>query len=158
MRPRKKGSQTRMLRLRATAVVVDPSTSRILLVKHNKSNEWALPGGAILATEEPSRRAAVEVAEETGIIIGEPVFVGRYAGHVSAHQIFVATGQGHPRINTKEIQDATWWDLETPLRLEPHVSAVLAIVRQEVKGKSAVGERNQAIDAASRIPMLTGGS
>ena len=141
-----------MLRSRATAVVIDPSTSRILLVKHSKSNEWALPGGAIRATEEPSRRAAIEVAEETGIIIGEPVFVGRYAGHVSAHQIFVATGQGHPRINTREIQDATWWDLDAPLRLEPHVSAVLAIVKQELhQGR---GEQDAlVVQAIERLPM-----
>ena len=103
----KKQRRNRALRARATAVVVDLSSNRVLLVKHNKSNEWALPGGLIGATEEPSRRAAIEVAEETGIIIGEPVFVGRYAGNVSAHRIFIATRQGHPRINTREIQDAT---------------------------------------------------
>ena len=99
-------------------------------------------------------------AEETGIIIGEPVFVGRYAGNVSANQIFIATGQGHPRINTRRIQDATWWDLEAPLRLQPHVSAVLAIVRQELQGMSASSGHagDQAIAAASNLPVPVNGS
>ena len=154
MPSRKKGRQTRMLRSRATAVVIDPSTDRILLVKHNRSNEWALPGGQPYANEEPGRRAAIEVAEQTGIIIGEPVFAGRHVGHVSAHQIFVATGQRHPRINTRKIQDATWWDLETPLRLEPHVSAVLAIVRQELR-QGRGGQDAQVVQAAERLPMPT---
>ena len=148
----KKQRRNRTLRARATAVVVDPSSNRVLLVKHNKSNEWALPGGLIGATEEPSRRAAIEVAEETGIIIGEPVFVGRYAGNVSAHQIFIATGQGHPRINTREIQDATWWDLDAPLRLEPHVSAILAIVKQELRqGRSE--QDALVVQAVERLPI-----
>ena len=157
---RKKQQRSRLLPLRATAVVVDPSSSRILLVKHNNSNEWALPGGRPTAVEEPGQRAALAVAEETGIIIGEPVFAGRYAGNVSAHQIFVATGLGHPRVNTRRIQDATWWDLETPLRLQSHVSAVLAIVRQELRGLSASGGHggDQAIVAASNLPVPVNGS
>ena len=126
-----------MLYSRATAVVVDPFTLRVLLVKHNHENQWSLPGGRIIATEEPSRRAVIEVAEETGILTDEPVFAGRYAGTRAAHQIFVATGQGQPRIDTREIQDATWWDLETPLRTQQHVSAILAIVKQELLRKQA---------------------
>ena len=149
---KKKQQGNRLIPLRATAVVIDPSSNQVLLVKHNKSNEWALPGGRPYANEEPSRRAAVEVAQQTGIIIGEPLFVGRHVGHVSAHQIFVATGQGHPQIGTRKIQDATWWDLDTPLRLEPHVSAVLAIVRQELSGGR--GEQDAVvIQAAERLPV-----
>ena len=156
---RKKQQRSRLLPVRATAVVVDPSSNRILLVKHNNSNEWALPGGRPNAVEEPGRVAATAVAEQTGIIISEPVFVGRYAGNVSANQIFIATGQGHPRINTHRIQDATWWDLEAPLRLQPHVSAVLAIVRQELRGMNAPGNNagDQAVIAASNLPVPVNG-
>ena len=152
--PRKNQQRNPMRRVRATAVVVDPSTNRILLVKHNNSNQWALPGGRPNAVDEPGRVAAVAVTEQTGIIISDPVFVGRYAGNVSAHQIFVAAGNGHPRVNTRRIQDATWWDLDTPLRLQPHVSAVLAIVRQELKGRNAPEDGSQAIAAAGSLPAL----
>ena len=142
----------RMLYSRATAVVIDPSTLKVLLVKHNRENQWSLPGGRITATEEPSRRAVIEVAEETGILIDEPVFAGRYAGTRAAHEIFVATGQGQPRINTREIQDATWWDLETPLRTQQHVSAILAIVKQELRKKQADHD-NPIGEAIERLPM-----
>ena len=149
---RKKQQGNRTLRSRATAVVIDPSTNRVLLVKHSKSNQWALPGGQPYANEEPGRRVAIEVAQQTGVIIGEPVFVGRHVGHVSAHQIFIATGQGDPRIGTSKIQDATWWDLDTPLRLEPHVSAILAIVRQELPRR--LGEQDAlVVQAIERLPM-----
>ena len=147
-----KSRRSRTLYARATAVVVDPSTSRVLLVKHNRENQWSLPGGRINAAEEPSRRAVIEVAEETGILIDEPIFVGRYAGTRAAHEIFVATGQGQPRINTREIQDATWWDLETPLRTQQHVSAILALVKQELRQKRA--DQNDPIDEAiERLPV-----
>ena len=93
-----------------TAVVVNPDG--ILLVKHNKQNEWALPGGRLMAAEEPSRRAVLEVAEETGIIVADPVHMGRYAGTVASHEIFLAKGEGTPRPNRRELQDAIWSDLK----------------------------------------------
>ena len=59
------------LYLRATAVVASPAG--VLLVKHNRQDDWSLPGGRVVAAEDPSRRAVLEVAEETGIIIADPV-------------------------------------------------------------------------------------
>ena len=91
----RRNQRPRMLYSRATAVVVNQN--RVLLVKHNRENEWALPGGQVMAGEEPSRRAVLEVAEETGIIIADPQYVGRYAGTVASHNIYLAEGAGEPR-------------------------------------------------------------
>ena len=44
----------------------------VLLVKHNGQNEWSLPGGRMVAGEDPARRAVLEVAEETGLHIAQP--------------------------------------------------------------------------------------
>ena len=85
-------------------------------------------------------------------MIDEPVFVGRYAGSVASHQIYVATGQGEPRINTREIQDATWWDMEQPLRVQQHVSAILAIVKRELR-KEHDGQDAPLVDAVERLPV-----
>ena len=63
-RNRPNQSPRRMLYMRATAVVASPAG--ILLVKHNRQNDWSLPGGRMVAAENPSRRATLEVAEETG--------------------------------------------------------------------------------------------
>ena len=49
------------LYMRATAVVVNRG-NEVLLVKHNGQNEWSLPGGRVVAGEDPARRAVLEVA------------------------------------------------------------------------------------------------
>ena len=102
------------LYLCATAVVASPAG--VLLVKHNRQDDWSLPGGRVVAAEDPSRRAVLEVAEETGIIIADPVYMGRYAGTVASHEIFLANGEGTPRPNRRELQDAKWWDLRKAAR------------------------------------------
>ena len=112
---------------RATVVVVNQE-GHVLLVKHNRQHEWALPGGQLLAAEEPSRRAVLEVAEETGLSIREPTFVERYAGSVASHEVFLASAQGTPVPNRREIADAIWWDRKARLDVQQHVSAILAIV------------------------------
>ena len=124
-RPNQSPRQT--LYLRATAVVASPAG--ILLVKHNRQDDWSLPGGRVVAAEDPSRRAVLEVAEETGIIIADPVHMGRYAGTVASHEIFLANGDGTPRPNRRELRDAKWWDPRVPMDVQQHVSAILAIVR-----------------------------
>ena len=115
------------LYFRATAVVASPAG--ILLVKHNRQDDWSLPGGRVVAAEDPGRRAVLEVAEETGIIIANLVHMGRYAGTVASHEIFLANGDGTPRPNRRELQDAKWWDPRIPMDVQQHVNAILAIVR-----------------------------
>ena len=139
MNPQNRGNQRRSsqsnrrrsLYVRATAVVV--KEGKILLVKHNGENQWALPGGRVTATEEPSLRAVLEVAEETGLLIDNPFFVGRYAGTVAAHQIFLAQGDGDPKPNRRELQDVCWWDGKASLDVQQHVNAIMAIVRNWLK-------------------------
>ena len=104
--PTRNPERPRMLYSRATGVVVSPGG--ILLVKHNRQNEWALPGGRIVAGEDPAHRIVLEIAEETGLIIANPVFMGRYAGTVASHQIFMAEAEGALRPNRRELQDAMW--------------------------------------------------
>ena len=87
----KRPQKPKMLYSRATVVVINPEGC-VLLVKHNRQREWALPGGQIRAAEEPSHRAKLEVAEETGLVIDVPEFAGRYAGSVAAHRDILCQG------------------------------------------------------------------
>ena len=115
--------------VRATAVVFN-SDNEVLLVKHNRQNEWALPGGMVNAAEDPMMRAVVEVAEETGLQVANATHVGRYAGNVASHEVFIAQADRvEPRPNPQEIQDAMWWDGRRPIRTQAHVDAILAIAR-----------------------------
>ena len=124
-----KGNRAGSRYMRATAVVLNPA-GEVLLVKHNRENQWALPGGKISGAEDPSQRAIVEVAEETGLHITAPQHVGRYAGNVATHEIFLAqVAGGEPRPNPTEVQDAIWWDGQRQLRTQTHVDAILALAR-----------------------------
>ena len=110
-----------------------PRGNEVLLVKHNGQNEWSLPGGRVVAGEDPARRAVLEVAEETGLHIAQPRHVGRYAGTVAAHEVYLGQSSGRPRANHREIQDAIWWDKIRPLQVQQHVSAILATVGNSIE-------------------------
>ena len=113
-------------------MVVENDRKEILLVKHNRESKWALPGGHIERWDSsPRQRAAIEVAEETGIIVENVQAAGRYAGKVAVHHIFTAEGTGRPRLDRKELQAARWWNGRDRLPLQPHVSIILAIVRNK---------------------------
>ncbi len=121
------GRRRNMLYMRATAAVFN-SRAEVLLVKHNRQNEWALPGGRMVAGEDPARRAVLEVAEETGLSMTQVQHAGRYAGTVAAHEIYTGQAEGEPRPNYREVQDVIWWDRVRPMRIQQHVSAILALV------------------------------
>lgn len=111
---------------RATAVVLN-NKSEVLLVRHKRQNEWALPGGQVKAGEDPASRVVIEVAEETGILIKQPKFIGRHAGSVASHEIYLARSEGVPRPDNSEIQEVLWWDGTPSIRVQRHVDAILAI-------------------------------
>jgi 8-oxo-dGTP pyrophosphatase MutT (NUDIX family) len=52
----------------ASAIVLDDTGQRVLLVHHNKLQRWLYPGGHVDANEDPAQAALREVREETGII------------------------------------------------------------------------------------------
>jgi len=58
----------------ASTYIIDPSTKKILLVKHKKFGKWVQPGGHIEHGEIPEEAAVREAYEETGLkvkIIGD---------------------------------------------------------------------------------------
>ena len=73
-------------------------------------------------------------------MIADPVHMGRYAGTVASHEIYLAYAEGTPRPNRRELQDAKWWDLRTPIDVQQHVSAILAIARMGLQRQGTAGE------------------
>ena len=112
---------------RATVVVLNDD-GHILIVKYIKENSWALPGGRIMVGEDPARRAALDIAEETSLQVHSLQRAGFYTGRVAVHDVFVAKASGTPRPNRRELQDAVWWD-GRDLDTQTHVAAILAVVR-----------------------------
>ena len=122
-----RGGRPKSRYMRVT-VVVRNEAGETLLVKHNRQDDWALPGGRAVAGEDPALRARLEVAEEVGLTIGEPRHAGRYVGAHAVHRVYVAEASGEPRPHRSELQDAVWWDGVRPLDTQPHVGAILALV------------------------------
>lgn len=60
----------------ASAIVFDDH-QRVLLVHHNKLQQWLYPGGHIDPNEDPAQAAQREVLEETGLhtqVVCDPLF------------------------------------------------------------------------------------
>ena len=112
---------------RATALVLN-SQGHVLVVRHRGQAEWALPGGQVHAGEDPVRRVVVEVAQETGLGITTPTYMGEYEGTRVAHQIFLAEAEGELHPDLREVEEAAWWNPDTPLGVQPHVDGILEIV------------------------------
>jgi len=53
----------------AAAVFVTDSAGRVLLVKPNYRNDWALPGGYVDQDENPNDAAARELQEELALVV-----------------------------------------------------------------------------------------
>ena len=130
-RPRR-GRRTRYPR--ATTVVLSQDND-VLLVKHHGEDNWALPGGRVVAGEDPAQRAVTEVAEATGVDVKDPSHAGSYAGTVASHEIYLAVGSGEPSPDHREIQDAIWWDAVRPLQVQPHVKAILDMVGESIDSR-----------------------
>ena len=141
--PRRRKGRNQRLYSRVTVIVGNP-VGDILLVKHNRQNSWALPGGQRYAGEDPAHRAALEVAEETGLQITNVQPAGFYAGKVASHTIYMAEADGTPRPNHSELQDAVWWD-GRDLQLQPHVNAIIAVARNEAGLTGPSGSSSKAI-------------
>ena len=103
--------------------------SDVLLVQYNGQDDWALPGGNIEEGEDSDERVVTEVEEETGVNIGDLLLhVGRYAGTMAVHEVYMAPGSGELRPTHRAIQDAIWWDGVQPLQVQPHVNAILEMI------------------------------
>lgn len=64
--------------LTASAIVIDPDTCEVLLIKQMASGWWQVPGGHVDADETAAEAARREVYEETGVhaeIFGQPTLV-----------------------------------------------------------------------------------
>ena len=75
--------------------------------------------------------------------------MGRYAGTVASHEIYLARGSGEPSPGDREIQDAIWWDTVQPLQVQPHVNAILDIV-------DTVGDSIEILDEEEELEVSPG--
>lgn len=67
------------IRTGCSAVIFDPSRTRILLTRRTDNGLWCLPGGKVNPGEDVSEACAREVAEETGLSARITRLIGVYS-------------------------------------------------------------------------------
>ncbi len=105
-------------------VITDEETPHVLLVERNDNGSWAFPGGFLdYATESITRAGQRECAEETDVIIGEPVSTiyegpvadGRTTAHAWAHttaRLWRPTKRQPTTPQLEEVSDAAWFPVD----------------------------------------------
>lgn len=129
----------------ASAVILDPSLTRTLLVHHRKGGFWVQPGGHIEPGDASLRDAALrEATEETGI--ASPLLPGAYdldhhalgarfgrcASHLDVGFAMIADPDGALAVSD-ESEDVAWWDLGAlPTDMANGCEARLARMRRRI--------------------------
>ena len=121
----------------ASAFVIDPSHSRLLLIHHAKLDRWMQPGGHIDAGEDVLAAAIREVEEETGVV-GVPLRNGIFDldihripahGDRPAHQHFdvrfLLAATSEELVRTDEVLGVRW----VPITRVHEVSTDQSVVR-----------------------------
>ncbi len=108
--------------LGAASVIVDGSTARVLLVRHNYGRRnWEIPGGVSQAGESAEQTARREVREELGVEIEIEAMTGIYwepdwggiGGHHFVFRVHLAAGALPQAADPNEIADLGWFSAET---------------------------------------------
>lgn len=99
--------------LSAAGIVTD-NAGRVLLLDHvlRPRSGWGLAGGFLKRGEQPEAALRREVREETGLDLRD---VAIYRTRTLDHHIeiiFLATGVGEARVNSREIKSLRWFAVE----------------------------------------------
>ena len=92
---------------RATVLCV--RDNRILLVARERSR-WALPGGRIRRGEAPHEAALRELEEETMLVANELMYLFKFSGFNTLHNVFFADVAQHTTAQpSNEIAKCKWF-------------------------------------------------
>ncbi|MEJ5915174.1 NUDIX hydrolase [Pseudokineococcus sp. 1T1Z-3] len=113
--------------LTASALVLDPSGTRALLVLHRRGGFWVQPGGHLEPSDTGTREAALrEVCEETGVPVSA-VALSDLPADLDHHQLGAAFGRCRSHLDvahlavvdpavplhvSAESDDVAWWPLD----------------------------------------------
>ena len=106
----------------SAAAIVTDHNGKVLLLNHllRPYSGWGLPGGFIEMGEQAAEAIRRELREETGLEVEElEMFRVRTLGsHVE--MLFVAKADGGGAINSREILELGWFDVDSmPAQMSP---------------------------------------
>ncbi len=136
--------------LTASAVILDPRRSEMLLVLHAKVRRWLQPGGHCeLGDESLAAAARREASEESGIpelqVVGGILHLDRHPApchpgvveeHFDVRYLLIAPPGSEP-MRSAESLDVRWFPWTAlPPTLEPTILAMLAAGRQRLDAEA----------------------
>lgn len=116
-------------RYRATAVII--RDNKMLLVRDKGKHDYSLPGGGFKRNETTIQASIREVCgEELGgirVLSAERLRFCDLEGRRANHKVCMLVIEGKPYINRPdEIDKVIWWDMESDIPLQGHVSYILS--------------------------------
>lgn len=110
----------------AVSLLLLDSSDRLLLVKPTYKQHWCLPGGVLNPGEAPHAAGIREIAEELGLVITEPVFLGldwippqpAVAGKDELHLYLFTTRLDQPHTEAVRLADGELEDYRFVARCE----------------------------------------
>jgi ADP-ribose pyrophosphatase YjhB (NUDIX family) len=112
-------------------VVVGDGNGRVLLLRHVFHAEfpWGLPGGWLMANEDPSLGARRELREETGLAAEtmKPIFIWHETRPPHLGIVFQTTLHPRPMTLSAEILEASWFQVDSlPETATPYAQKAVA--------------------------------
>ncbi|WP_297845690.1 NUDIX domain-containing protein [Pseudomonas sp.] len=129
--------------IKRRATVIFRRDDRILFVRKRKA-KWNLPGGRVEQNETPLQAALREMAEETGMTLGQLFYISEYEESNVIHYLF-ETAQSVPQEPQpcNEIADCRWF-------------TVSELGKRNVSGAVKALLKHWASEMAVRLPVQQG--
>ena len=147
--------------LTASAVVLDPDASEVLLIHHLASGWWQFPGGHVDPDETPAEAALREVYEETGVrarIVGlsAPALPGMVA-HPSPWAVYEIPAPAKPDRPGKPAEPAHSHIDELFIATASSATERLVVLESEVSGVRwwRIDRLRDAVDVRADVYPLT---
>lgn len=98
----------------SAAGVITNERGEVLLLNHilRPVSGWGLPGGFLDAGEQPEAAFRREIREETGLELSDVRLVRTRTLHRHIEIIFAAKGIGEPVVQSREITELGWFNLD----------------------------------------------
>ena len=117
-------------RRRRTAVVI--RKGRVLLVRDKGRSRFSLPGGGINKGEPTASAAARELYEELDLRAQKVIRLHHcdFRSPLTEHRVCLIEASGEPRLRGHELNKFIWWDMNAPVPIFGHVTAILGAYRR----------------------------